>query len=172
MINAATLSLLAGDEAAARVHALAVLETDDDDAPYYQAATRAEALLVLRRFDEAWAALRTRRWRPRPRPEEDHAVTLRQFRLLLEALGGDDAGLARLAPPRSLHFTGHMAVGRPTTRVWPPRSPAWSPRSAWRSATAPWRLGRTSWWPRRWRTRASSCTCCCPSIPPPFGRFR
>lgn len=109
MINAATLSLLAGDEAAARVHALAVLEADEDDAPYYQAATRAEALLVLRRFDEAWAALDTA-VAAAPKAWEDHSVTLRQFRLLLEALGADDAGLARLAPPRSLHFTGHMAV--------------------------------------------------------------
>lgn len=109
LINAATLSLLAGDEAAARVHALAVLEANDDDAPYYQAATRAEALLVLRRFDEAWAALDAA-VAAAPKAWEDHAVTLRQFRLLLEALGEDDAGLARLAPPRSLHFTGHMAV--------------------------------------------------------------
>lgn len=109
LINAATLSLLAGDEAAARAHALAVLETDDDDGPYYRAATRAEALLLLRRFDEAWAALDAA-VALAPKAWEDHAVTLRQFRLLLEALGEDDAGLARLAPPRALHFTGHMAV--------------------------------------------------------------
>lgn len=109
LINAATLSLLAGDEAAARIHALAVLQTDDDDAPYYRAATRAEALLLLRRFDEAWAALDAA-VSVAPKAWEDHAVTLRQFRLLLETLGEDDAELARLAPPRSLHFTGHMAV--------------------------------------------------------------
>lgn len=109
LINAATLSLLAGDEAAARVHALAVLQADDDDAPYYRAATRAEALLLLRRFDEAWAALDAA-VAVAPKAWEDHAVTLRQFRLLLGALGRDDAALARLAPPRALHFTGHMAV--------------------------------------------------------------
>ncbi|KQZ06142.1 hypothetical protein ASD21_00420 [Caulobacter sp. Root1455] len=109
LINAATLSLLAGDEAAARIHALAVLETADDDTPYYQAATRAEALLVLRRFAEARAALDAA-VAVAPRAWEDHAVTLRQFRLLLATLNEDDGWLAVLAPPRALHFAGHMAV--------------------------------------------------------------
>ncbi len=57
LINAATLSLLAGDIDAARVHAAETLSASDHDTPYYQAATRAEALLVLGRIAEARSAL-------------------------------------------------------------------------------------------------------------------
>ena len=109
LINAATLSLLAGDTAAARASALAALDAPDNDTPYYQAATRAEALLVLGRTDEARDALGEAVSRA-PRAWEDHAVTLRQFRLILAELGQDDAWLSVLAPPRALHFTGHMAL--------------------------------------------------------------
>jgi tetratricopeptide (TPR) repeat protein len=109
LINAATLSPASSDRAAARIHALAVLDAADDDTPYYQAATRAEALLVLGRFDEARAALEAA-VAVAPKAWEDHAVTLRQFRLLLATLDQDDGWLAVLAPPRALYFAGHMAV--------------------------------------------------------------
>lgn len=109
LINAATLSLLAGEAESARASALAVLEADDNDTPYYQQATRAEALLVLGRLDEAKAAL-GRAVSLGPRAWEDHAVTLRQFRLILAELGQADDWLSVLAPPRALHFTGHMAL--------------------------------------------------------------
>ncbi|HJV42576.1 tetratricopeptide repeat-containing protein [Caulobacter sp.] len=109
LINAATLSLLAGEIEAARANALAALDAPDNDTPYYQGATRAEALLVLGRTDEAKAAL-TEAVSRAPRAWEDHAVTLRQFRLILTEQGQGDDWLSVLTPPRALHFTGHMAL--------------------------------------------------------------
>jgi tetratricopeptide (TPR) repeat protein len=113
MINAASLSLLAGDADGAAVLAAKILEQigvepNEPETPYYSAATRAEALLLLDRHDEARAtfaeaiALAPRAW-------EDHASTLRQFALILAAQGRDAAWLGSHRPPRSLHFGGHMS---------------------------------------------------------------
>jgi hypothetical protein len=44
-----------------------------------------------------------------PRAWEDHASTVRQFALILEAQGSAAAWLDRFRPPRSLHFGGHMS---------------------------------------------------------------
>ncbi|MFN3388193.1 MAG: tetratricopeptide repeat-containing protein, partial [Allosphingosinicella sp.] len=62
LINAASLSLLGGDGAEAGRLARQVLERieaepDEPETPYWRAATRAEALLLLGRHDEARAAL-------------------------------------------------------------------------------------------------------------------
>lgn len=113
LINAATLSLLSGDQALAyslAADALKRIERDPDEpeTPYYAGATRAEALLLLDRQAEARAtfaeavALAPRAW-------EDHASTLRQFALILEAQGRDTAWLDAHRPPRSIHFGGHMS---------------------------------------------------------------
>jgi hypothetical protein len=113
LINAASLSLLAGDESQAQAVARQVLEKIESDpeepeTPYYRGATGAEALLLLDRHDEARAtfaeavALVPRAW-------EDHASTLRQFALILAAQGRDSAWLDAHRPPRSLHFGGHMS---------------------------------------------------------------
>lgn len=114
LINAATLALLANDRATAEERArrvLAKLDAGDTgpETPYYLGATRAEALLLLGRVDETRAALEDAR-QLAPEAWEDHATTLRQFTLILEALGEDAAWLAPLQPPRSLHFAGHLAV--------------------------------------------------------------
>lgn len=109
LINAASLSLLAGDEEGGRRHALAALAAPSDDTPFYEAATRAEALMLLRRMDEARAALRQAVARG-PSAWEDHAVTLRQFRLILSSLGEPDDWLSILDPPRAVHFTGQMTL--------------------------------------------------------------
>lgn len=114
LINAATLALLAGDPATSQQRAGEVLARLDSgetgpETPYYLEATRAEALLLLGRTDEAAAALRAA-CALAPQAWEDHASTLRQFRLILDALGGDAGWLAPLEPPRSLHFAGHMGV--------------------------------------------------------------
>ncbi len=45
-----------------------------------------------------------------PRAWEDHASTLRQFTLILEALGEDKTWLDACRPPRSLHFAGAEAL--------------------------------------------------------------
>lgn len=114
LINAATLSLLAGDRPMAEERARRVLDKLDagdtgPETPYYLGATRAEALLLLGRTGEARAALEAA-CRLAPEAWEDHASTLRQFSLILETLGEDAGWLAALQPPRSLHFAGHMGV--------------------------------------------------------------
>jgi hypothetical protein len=113
LINAATLRLLAGDGAQAAVSAAAVLrrieqEPDEPETPYYRLATRAEALLLLDRYEDAQAAFADA-VALAPRAWEDHASTLRQFRLILDAQGRDAAWLDAHRPPRSLHFGGHMS---------------------------------------------------------------
>ena len=114
LINAATLALLAGDRAEAEQRARQVLVKLDagdtgPETPWYLGATRAEALLLLGRADEAKGVLDEAR-RLAPEAWEDHATTLRQFTLILEVLGEDAAWLAPLQPPRSLHFAGHLTV--------------------------------------------------------------
>ena len=113
-INAATLSLLAGDasaarEAAERVLGLIQAGEDGPETPYWREATRAEALLLLERGEAARAALAAA-VALAPRAWEDHASTLRQFGLILEAQGTDAAWLDAHRPPRVLHFAGHMGV--------------------------------------------------------------
>ncbi|MBV8686172.1 MAG: DUF4071 domain-containing protein [Alphaproteobacteria bacterium] len=120
LINAATLSLLAGEEAEAAILAAQVLdriaaEPDEPETPYWRAATRAEALLLLGREADAREAL-AEAVALAPRAWEDHASTLRQFALILAAQGRDSAWLGAHRPPSSLHFGGHMSfdarVGR------------------------------------------------------------
>ena len=113
LINAASLSLLGGADAEAVALARQVAEAierepGEPETPYWRAATRAEALLLLARHSEArdeFAAavgLAPLAW-------EDHASTLRQFKLILEAQGEDAAWLDDFRPPHSLHFGGHMS---------------------------------------------------------------
>jgi hypothetical protein len=113
LINAGTLSRLAGDEARARSLATEVLDRIEQDpaepeTPYYAAATRAEALLLLDREPEARTAL-AEAVALAPRAWEDHASTLRQFALILDAQGRNSDWLNAYRPPRSLHFGGHMS---------------------------------------------------------------
>ncbi|MCR5879194.1 hypothetical protein [Phenylobacterium sp. J367] len=111
LVNAATLARLAGETETARALAETVLATppDPDETAYYRAATPAEALLVLGRVDEAKAALAAA-IAEAPEAWADHASTLRQFELLLDALGEDAGWLDALRPPRPVSFAGHMAV--------------------------------------------------------------
>jgi hypothetical protein len=113
LINAATLHLLARAQAEARRLATETLDLldrrpDEPETPYYHAATRAEALLLLDREGEARAAL-AEAVALAPLAWEDHASTLRQFALILAEQGRDAGWLDALRPPCSLHFGGHMS---------------------------------------------------------------
>lgn len=113
LINAATLWLLAGDASRSRELARQVITRvdttpDEPETPYYRAATRAEALMLLGRIDDAQSML-AEAIGLAPRAWEDHASTLRQLALILAAQGEDDGWLDPLRPPRSLHFGGHMS---------------------------------------------------------------
>lgn len=113
-INAATLSLLAGDTATAATGArevLALLDRPEPpaDTPYYLAATRAEGLLLLGDRAGAEAAL-TEAARHDPDGWDDRATTIAQLREILAVHNADSAWLEPFAPPTSLHFAGHMGI--------------------------------------------------------------
>jgi hypothetical protein len=113
LINAASLSALAEDSTQAQALARKVLDRieadpDEPETPYYRVATRAEALLLLDREEEARNAF-AEAVALAPRAWEDHASTLRQFRLILAAQDRESAWLDAHRPPRSLHFGGHMS---------------------------------------------------------------
>ncbi len=113
-INAATLHLLAGEADAAIDGAQAVLALLDApetsaDTPYFLAATRAEALLLLGDRSGAKQALAAAAQHD-PDGWDDRACTLAQLRLIATAQGQDGAWLDAHAPPNSLHFAGHMGL--------------------------------------------------------------
>lgn len=113
-INAATLVYLRGDRSGAAMLAaevLAMLESGAHEAetPYWLAATRAEALLLMGRMAEAQRAL-AEAVKLAPAAREDRAATLRQFRRILQHDGADESWLSphELAPV--LHFRGSMRL--------------------------------------------------------------
>jgi hypothetical protein len=120
-INAATLSLIAGDAVAARTladRALRVVKASGEDS-YWTAATEAEALLLLGRNRGAHEALE----RAAARHERDYgalATTRRQLRVVCETLGVDLALLKPLTGPGVVHFCGHR-IG---TEGFPPEAEA------------------------------------------------
>lgn len=116
-INAATLHLLAGDRARAeelaerallRTHAES--STDPLD-PYWQAATAAEAALVLGRIDDARALLTTAR-RANPGDHAALASTRKQLALVCAARGVGLELIEALRPPSVVHYAGHMIGDR------------------------------------------------------------
>ncbi len=114
LINAATMSLFAGQPPHMALLAQRVLEMLDTgsgagETPYWHEATRAEALLLLGRQDDARAALDKAIFAA-PAAWEDRAATLRQFREIAEFRGEACAWLARYAPPASLYFKGIIGI--------------------------------------------------------------
>ncbi len=112
-INAATLAQLAGRVGDARTLAAQLLDRPELEAPadYFAAATRAEALLLCGRIDEAATAIRVAAAMRR----DDHGArssTVRQLDLLADAIGLDAARhralLAPLRPPAVAMFCGHI----------------------------------------------------------------
>ncbi len=121
LINAATLSLLAGKQDASRRLAeevLAMLDANPDEAetPYWLGATRAEALLLLGQEAEARAALRQSISR-QPAAWEDHAATIGQFEMLCQELGCSGEWLNPLRPPCALEYAGLMYAEQEGTQL-------------------------------------------------------
>jgi hypothetical protein len=107
-INAATLSLVAGDATKSRELAAGVLQilTSGEDS-YYAAATRAEAELLVGRPEAAREALEL----ASTLHERDYgalATTRRQLRMICEILGVEEDLLSPLAGPGVVHFCGHQ----------------------------------------------------------------
>ncbi len=114
LINAAAMSLLAGQQEQTRSLAqqvLVLLESGRGvgETPYWHEATRAEALLLLQDVDGAKAALAAAATNA-PDAWEDRATTIRQFREIADALGLSVDWLASFAPPPTLVFSGIMGI--------------------------------------------------------------
>lgn len=121
LINAASLSLLAGRRQQAERLArqvLELLEADPNEAEtrYWLGATRAEALLLLGKLPEARATLRAAVAQA-PMAWEDRAATIGQFALICEELACDAAWLDGFRPPRSVQYTGIMGVAQSNAAV-------------------------------------------------------
>jgi hypothetical protein len=111
-INAATLSLVAGDPARSRSLArdvLALVRGRAED--YYAAATEAEAQLLLGRVEEAGEAL-TRAAGLHGGDEGAVATTRRQLRLVCEVSGIEADIVDLLARPAVVHYCGHLISPR------------------------------------------------------------
>lgn len=116
LVNAATLSLVAGDADAARERAARVLDTlgRTPDDSYYAAATAGEALLLTGDEAGARAALE----RAAARHGGDYgalATTRRQLRLICDLMDIDPGLLAVLAGPSVIHFCGHRLTDESET---------------------------------------------------------
>lgn len=114
LINAATLSLMAGDVDAARVRAqrvqaLLASGAHEPDTAYWLAATRAEAKLVMGDVAAARTCL-GEAIATAPRAWEDHATTLRQFAVILGQLREDADWLEDYRPPPVVHYRGLMRL--------------------------------------------------------------
>ncbi|HYN46006.1 MAG TPA: tetratricopeptide repeat-containing protein, partial [Allosphingosinicella sp.] len=112
-INAATLALLAGREQRARELAAALLGDPAVAAAgdYYMAVTKAEALLILGGKKDVAEVLRG----AAVRASRDHGArsgSARQLSRIAAHLGMGEAArrtlVAPLAPPKAMHFCGHM----------------------------------------------------------------
>ncbi len=121
-INAATLAMLALQPDRADALAQAVLGDAAVAAglDYYMAATRAEALLILGRTAEVADALAA----PAIAASQDHGArssTARQLAMIAGMWRMDPKMraelLAPLAPPRVLHFCGHMFAADPAAEA-------------------------------------------------------
>ncbi|MFM5953677.1 MAG: hypothetical protein ACKOPE_05165 [Novosphingobium sp.] len=113
-INAATLELLAGNPDAAREAARSVLAMLDGDpapldTPYFLAATRAEAMLLLGDQAAARQALELA-IAENPAGWDDRAATITQLREIVAAQGDDSGWLLPYSVPASLHFAGHIGI--------------------------------------------------------------
>lgn len=112
-INAATTSLLAGDEREAAELASAILQRKDiaDPQDYYAAASGAEAMLVRGEIEAATEAYAEARRRQDASPGMV-ASTARQVALIAEQLSISDdrrqALLDSIRPTPVIHFCGHM----------------------------------------------------------------
>jgi len=109
-INAATLALLAdrGDDARGLAAALLADPAVAGAGDYYMAVTKAEALLILGRTEEVGAVLCSEPVRA-SRDLGARSSSYRQLLMVAGHAGVDGAALLTpLAPPRVMHFCGHM----------------------------------------------------------------
>ncbi len=111
-VNAATMTLVAGDRAGGRGLAAAALAVPPPsglagEAAYYDTASRAEAHFLTGDLEAARATMAAA-VALAPLAFAAHASTLRQLEMLCRETGVDPAWLAPFRPPLCAHFTGHI----------------------------------------------------------------
>ncbi|WP_156402052.1 adenylate/guanylate cyclase domain-containing protein [Caulobacter sp. Root1472] len=111
-VNAATMTLVAGDRAGGRALAAAALRIPPPpglkgEAAYYETASRAEAKFLVGDLRAASETM-SRALALAPRAFAAHASTLRQLEMLCRETGADPAWLSTFRPPACAHFTGHI----------------------------------------------------------------
>lgn len=114
LINAAAMALHAGErersaELAGKVLHLIESGLEKGETPYWGEATRAEALLLLNRIEDARSSL-AHAVSLAPQAWEDHAATLRQFGLILSELDEEDSWLDSFRPAPAMHFNGILGI--------------------------------------------------------------
>lgn len=114
-INCATLRLLAGDSDAAQALARQILDqlaaAPARDRTYYKIATELEARLIIGDLAEAREAAGIIAEQVRENSQHDFralASTIRQLRLIVTAKQTDAETVVALAPPRVIHYVGHI----------------------------------------------------------------
>ena len=121
-VNAATLHLLAGNAAAATAIAREVLlqlaAWPPERKSYYEIASELEAQLILGELDGARDSAKAVRARIRDTAHADYrglSSTVRQLRLIIDHKGLGPEWQQALAPPRVVHFLGHIIAppGKP-----------------------------------------------------------
>ncbi|QQS10843.1 MAG: hypothetical protein IPK81_14535 [Rhodospirillales bacterium] len=111
-INAASMSLLAGDRHGALEIARRVRLLQRDDGGYWAAATMAEASVLLGDADTARRHLEV----AQARAGDDfaaRATTRRQLRLVAAIMGIDPRIIDTLRVPKTIHYCGHMPEAAP-----------------------------------------------------------
>ncbi|NQE61248.1 hypothetical protein E1H18_1504 [Caulobacter sp. RHG1] len=111
-INAATMTLVAGDPVAAATRAAAALQIPEPkgvtgEGAYYALASRAEALFLTGDRDAARSAM-SAALALAPRAYAAHASTLRQLEMICREVAADSDWLDPFRPPVCAHFTGHI----------------------------------------------------------------
>lgn len=114
LINAAAMSLFAGQAGhavalASQVLMLIQTGVGGGETPYWHWATQAEAQLLLGEAANAEASF-AKAIAHAPQAWEDHATTLRQFRLILQYRHEEAGWLDRYAPPVSLCYSGIIGI--------------------------------------------------------------
>ncbi len=121
-INAATLAFLGGQKDRADSIGSSILDLPQIANPdnYYDAATQAEALLIVGQFDAAQDSLN----RAGAMPDANagaKASSSKQLALVAKAAGLDqktiDVLLAPISPPTVIHYCGHMFLENPETEA-------------------------------------------------------
>lgn len=117
-INAASLTLLAGDPGEARRRAEELLDLLPEPADFWTGASRAEALLLLGRGDDACRETAHALTLPGSNLGA-RATTLRQFELLARFAGIDPGAKVRglLRPPATAFYCGHMFLCDPVVEA-------------------------------------------------------